>query len=60
MLPSTHMVYTELTEEQKTRILTQSLLTTNLKELDMRGNGGLEAELCRKAKQVIKELDVSA
>ena len=39
-----------------TRILTQNLLTTDIKELNMEGNGEVDEELLRKAKQVIEVL----
>ena len=50
--------HTELTEQQMTRILTQSLLTTNLTWINIRLNGGIDEELCRQAKQVIQDLHV--
>ena len=52
-LETVHIDSTKLTEEQKTRILTQSLLTTNLKELYMWGNGGVEEGLRTQAKEAI-------
>ena len=39
-----------------TRILTQNLLTTDIKELNMEGNGEVDEELLRKAKQEIEVL----
>ena len=57
-LETVHMNHTELTEQQKTRILTQSLLTTNLKELYMEGNGAVEEGLRRQTRAVIEELKV--
>ena len=52
------MNYTHLTEQQMTRILTRSLLTTNLLKLCMQGNagGGVKKKLQKQAEQVIKEL----
>jgi len=55
-LETVNMRDTHLTEQQMTRILTKSLLTTNLKKLYMEGNGQVDEELCRQAKQVIEEL----
>merc|ERR1719509_190870 len=57
-LETVDIAKTQLTRQQMTRILTQSLLTTNLKELNMEGNGGVEEGLLRQAKLVIKELHV--
>ena len=57
-LETVDMSFTHLTEQQKTRILTRSLLTTNLKELNMWGNGGMEEELCRRAMEVIDYLEI--
>jgi len=58
-LETVSMRYTNLTEQQMTRILTQSLLTTNLKELSMWGNnGGVEEALLRHAEKVITQLFV--
>merc|ERR1712129_629216 len=48
-LETVDMQGTDLTEQQMTRILTKSLLTTNLKELYMEGNGQVDEELCRQA-----------
>ena len=46
-----------LSGQQKTRILIQSLLTTNLKKLNMDGSRGrVEEELERKANVVIQKL----
>jgi len=56
-LETVDMRDTDLTEQQITRILTQSLLTTNLKELDMEGNGpGVEEGLRTQAEQIIEKL----
>ena len=49
---------TSLTEQQRTRILTQSLLTTNLKKLDVNYNGMVDEELRKQAEQVIEDLRV--
>jgi len=58
---------TRLTRQQRTKILTHSLLTTNLKDLDMRDNettiirntySALDGGLVRQAEQVFKELYV--
>ena len=58
-LETVSMRYTNLTEQQMTRILTQSLLTTNLKELNMWGNnGGVKEKLLRHAKKVIDKVHV--
>merc|ERR1719319_437600 len=50
------MCGTDLTEQQMTKILTRSLLITNLKKLDIEDNGEVDDELCRQATQVIEEL----
>jgi len=57
-LETVDIAKTQLTGQQMTRILTRSLLTTNLKELDMRGNEEVEEELRRQAGTVIKVLKV--
>ena len=57
-LETVDMRETKLTKEQKTKILTQSLLTTNLKELTMWGTGGVEEGLRTQAEEVIEELDI--
>ena len=44
----------KLSDEQVARILTQSLLTTNLNRLSMSGNGRVEEDLRRMATQVFK------
>jgi len=57
-LETVNMWATHLTRQQMTRILTQSLLTTNLKYLNMEGNGGVEEEISRQAEQFIQDLIV--
>ena len=49
---------TELTEQQKTKILTRCLLTTKLKVLDMRFNNceNVETGLRTQAEQIIENL----
>jgi len=49
---------TFLTEQQMDRILTKSILHTNLKELDMRHNGIVDLELRSQAEQVIQNLRI--
>merc|ERR1712129_391868 len=56
-LETVDMEKTQLTRQQMTEILTRSLLATNLKELNMLGNGeGVEEELVTQTELVIKEL----
>merc|ERR1719319_409681 len=55
-LETVDITITHLTEQQKIRILTRSLLTTNLKELYMWGNGGVEEGLGAQAEQFIENL----
>jgi len=47
---------TKLSRQQMTRILTQSLLTTNLKKLFMWENGKIDEQLLKQAEQVIPKL----
>ena len=56
MLETVDMFDTQLTEQQMNRILNQSILNTNLKKLNMQGNGLVEDELRRQAKLAIKNL----
>ena len=49
---------TQLTRQQRTMILTKSLLTSNLKEIHMQQNGQVGEELRRQAMQVINKLYV--
>jgi len=50
--------HTGLTEQQMARILSQSLVTTNLKELLLKGNETCERELFHKAQLVIPNLAI--
>ena len=49
----------KLTEEQMTRILTQSLLATNLRELHAEVNGEKNEQLMREAQGVVPQLDIT-
>ena len=49
---------TGLTEQQMARILSRSLVTTNLKELLLKGNETCERELFYKAQLVIPNLAI--
>ena len=52
-LEGVNMMKTFLTALQMTTILTQSLVTTNLRWLNLDGNEQVEDELCKQAKQII-------
>ena len=56
-LETVDMEDTRLTNQQMTRILTQGLISTNLRKLSIRGNGKVDEELYIQAKQVIQNLD---
>jgi len=57
-LQTVDMRQTQLTGQQMTRVLTQSLLTTNLKELFMGGSARVNEELYRQAKEVIPKVKI--
>ena len=56
-LETADIAKTQLTEQQVTRILTQSLIATNLKQLIMDGNG-VEWELRKQAETSIGHLNM--